>query len=106
MSMDDDDAGDDDQDQPPVVRGSDTSKDAGASMLGQAPVLRARVLALIAAAGASGHTCDEIEQLMRMRHQTASARICELRDRNQVRDSGLRRKTRSGRRAVVWVAVA
>lgn len=90
-------------DELPFVRGSDTSADAASSMLARAPALRARILALIISAPA-GHTCDEIEQLTQLRHQTASARIRELVLKDQLRDSGARRVTRSGRQAVVWVA--
>lgn len=52
---------------------------------------------------ADGATCDEVEQQLRMRHQTASARIRELYRAGDLRDSGKRRPTRSGRPAIVWV---
>mgnify|MGYP001814868200 CR=1 FL=1 len=49
-----------------------------------------------------GLTCDQIEQLVDGRHQTISARVNELRDKGWIMDSGNRRKTRSGRPAIVW----
>jgi len=52
-----------------------------------------------------GATCEECETALGMKHQTASARCRELRDRGLVRDSGRRRKTSSGRWAAVLVVV-
>ena len=51
----------------------------------------------------NGVTCDRIEEALNMRHQTCSARITELSQRGLIIDSLRRRKTRSGRTAVVWV---
>lgn len=50
----------------------------------------------------SGMTCDEVEAATGFRHQTASARIYELRKLKLLRSSGRKRKTRSGRQAIVW----
>jgi hypothetical protein len=50
-----------------------------------------------------GLTCDEIELLMNGKHQTISARVNELRDKGWIKDSGRKRKTRSGRQAIVWI---
>lgn len=50
-----------------------------------------------------GATCDEVELQTGQKHQSASARIRELVLLGRVQDSGARRPTRSGRRAVVWV---
>lgn len=49
-----------------------------------------------------GLTVDALEQRLQRSHQTVSARVNELRDRGWVVDSGIRRKTRSGRPAIVW----
>ena len=49
-----------------------------------------------------GLTCDEIEMYLDRTHQSISARINELRDSGWIIDSGKRRKTRSGRAAIVW----
>jgi hypothetical protein len=49
-----------------------------------------------------GLTCDEVEQALDRTHQSMSARVNELRDTGWIIDSGTRRKTRSGRAAIVW----
>lgn len=83
----------------------DTSLAAANSMVDMAAVLRTRVLAEIQQRGDRGATCDEIEVVLELRHQTASARIRELAIAVQVLDSGRKRLTRSQRRAVVWTYV-
>lgn len=94
----------------------ETSIQAAESIAGTVDQLRARVLCEIRASsfgapGASGApvprgmTCDEVEVRLDMRHQTASARVNELMERGDIRDSGERRRTRSNRNAVAWVAV-
>lgn len=52
--------------------------------------------------GQYGLTCDEVESRLQGKHQTISARVNELRDRGWIKDSGERRRTRSGRKAIVW----
>lgn len=47
-------------------------------------------------------TCDEVEVLTGLAHQTASARIRGLVLRRQIINSGEKRITRHNRRAVVW----
>jgi len=51
-------------------------------------------------------TCDEIESTLGIRHQTASCYIRFLTQDGHLKDSGERRLTRSGRRAIVWAAVS
>lgn len=88
----------------PYVRGSDTSRAAAESMQRPAETIRADVLAHLIAVGVTGDTCDEIEAQLGYSHQTTSARIRELVLLGKVRDSGARRKTRSGRAARVYVS--
>jgi hypothetical protein len=88
---------------PVCVRGSDTSENAAESMRAHVGRLRRLILLYIKAAGQHGRTCDEVEDGCDMRHQTASARINELRNGNLLADSGKRRMTRSKRYATVWV---
>jgi hypothetical protein len=90
----------------PYARGSDTSREAAESIEPSAGTLRRMVLDEIAKVGPHGHTCDEIEALLDLRHQTASARVYELHRAIPplIVDSGRRRLTRSGRKAVVWIA--
>jgi hypothetical protein len=90
---------------PPFVRGSDTSKAAADSVEADTPTLRERVYAAIKGYEDRGATDDCIEQQLKLRHQTASARRRELQLLGMVVDSGRRRETRSGRKATVWVAV-
>ena len=89
----------------PSARGSDTSKAAAESVEHATGTLRATVLGVIKSWGAHGATCDEVELYTGLTHQTASARINELHKLSAINDSGRRRKTRSGRNAIVWVAV-
>jgi hypothetical protein len=52
-----------------------------------------------------GATCWEVEQALGMLHQTASAAISNLSADRALADTGRRRATGSGRRAIVWGAV-
>ena len=88
---------------PPFVAGSDTSEEAADSMIPVALTIRGKVLGYITRKGSRGATCWEIEVGMSLAHQTASARIRELQQKGQVKDSGWRRRTGSNRNAVVWV---
>ena len=88
---------------PPHVRGSDTSRAAAESMVSNTGRLKQMIIAHLRIEG--GCTCDEIEVALSMRHQTASARIRELRDSGAIVDTGERRKTRSGRNAAVYTLV-
>lgn len=102
---------DDDQDdlfggKPPSVpyaRGSDTSKAAAESKRGTVRADSDRVFRFIKEAGYGGATCWEVERALKMPHQSASARICHLKDAKHVADSGARRPTQTGRLATVWV---
>jgi len=90
-------------DPPPAIATSPTSVAAADSVAGSAQAMRQRVLRFIRETG--GATCDEVERKLELMHQTASARIWELRKAGFIRDSGATRKTRSGRAAVVWQMV-
>ena len=87
---------------PGFVAGSDTSEAAAASI--DAGSMREIAYKAIQHSGLHGMTSDELEMTIGMRHQTASARIRELAMNGRVFDSGQRRQTRSGRKAVVWLA--
>jgi hypothetical protein len=89
---------------PPYARGSDTSHDAAKSMASHAGTIRGRVLEYIRTFCDNGATCDQCELDLGLSHQTTSARINELRNLALIVDSGKRRKTRSGRNAVVWIS--
>lgn len=53
----------------------------------------------------TGATCDELELLLGLSHQTCSARIRQCAKSRMVRDSGNTRPTRTGRPAIVWTVV-
>lgn len=61
--------------------------------------LEARVLAVVSKCP---RTCDAIETVTGLSHQTVSARLRGLVLREQIEDSGQKARTRSGRWAVVW----
>lgn len=87
----------------PYVVGSDTSRRAAESIEDGLNQMQEQVLSAIRS-DASGRTCDEVEHVLALRHQTVSARIRELACKSKIVDSGRRRVTRSGRAAVVWVS--
>lgn len=82
-----------------------TSKSAAESVGKLTGIVRLRVLEMIKLREERGATCDEIEQLCDLSHQTASARIRELAQGGHIRPAGTR-PTRSGRAATVWVGKA
>ena len=79
-----------------------TSKAARDSVKGSTKTMQQRIFDFVAAGKRYGATCDEVELETGMRHQSASARIYELRQAGKLANSGTRRKTRSGRTAIVW----
>lgn len=93
----------------PYQRGSDTSREAAEKVSNSAGI-RAMVLAHIKAEGRAGATIDEVaiylsDALGRMvAPGTASARVKELEDAGAICKTPERRKTRSGRNAVVYLA--
>lgn len=50
-----------------------------------------------------GMTCQEVEELTEIDHETVSARIWELHTRGWLCDSGKTRMTRARRKAIVWI---
>ena len=67
--------------------------------------MRLRILRLIRCTGPFGATSDEVEQATGISHQSCSARFTELKARGDLTDSGMKRKTRNGRNARVWIAL-
>jgi hypothetical protein len=76
-----------------------TSVDAYRSI---GPSLLNRVRALM---GGQSLTCDEVEILLCAKHQSVSATIRALVKEGVLADTGERRPTRSGRKAIVWGVV-
>jgi hypothetical protein len=90
----------------PPSEDSDTSRAAAKSMTVTSNSMRGKVLTLIEEGmffGVTGATDDEVEDYTGWLHQTVSARRRELVLLGKIKDSGMRRKTRSGRQATVWV---
>lgn len=75
-----------------------TSRDAYQSV--DVTHLRGKVLAMIERLG--GLTCDEAQSLLGITHQSCSPCFTWLSKDGQIYDSGQRRVTRSGRKAIVW----
>jgi hypothetical protein len=75
-----------------------TSIDAAEAIAPRVSHLESVVLACL---GHGGATCDEIERLTGLSHQTASARLRELTIRGLVAATGQTRATRSGRQAAI-----
>jgi hypothetical protein len=99
---------------PAYVAGSDTSFLAAEAVASKVTQYQRLVLDVALSAGTRGVTCDEVEAILNMPHQTISARINELMKVHKPRgeeeerpqmlfDSGERRKTRHGQQATVWV---
>lgn len=84
----------------------ETQRAAARSIRGVSGSMRQSVLTFVTARAEHGATDEEIESGLRLRHQSASARRHELVRDGWLQDSGQRRLTSSGRKAVVWVAVA
>jgi len=91
--------------EPPAQQHSATSVEAAASVRPRAETLRAKVLAHLCGCGDCGATDEEMQDGLGMPASTQRPRRVELVQRLLVRDSGLQRQTRSGRKATVWVAV-
>jgi hypothetical protein len=84
-----------------VIRG--TTFAAARAITSRAATLRARVFVFILEQGERGATLEEIEQGMGMPGNTVRPRRVELEEKGWVKDSGMTRETRSGRKAIVWV---
>jgi hypothetical protein len=93
----------------PYAKGSQTSKAAAERAEPHAKGDAERVLAFIRSRGKYGATCDECELTLSLRHQTASARINGLRFPKEgpplIASTTATRPTRSGAKAVVYVAI-
>jgi hypothetical protein len=67
-----------------------------------------RILICIDDAGKSGCCCHEAERKLKFTHQSVSARIHDLRNLNKifpliVEREVIKRRTQSGKKAIVWV---
>lgn len=78
------------------------STQAHKSLADAKKALLKQILNFIVSRGTYGATCEEIECLLGISHQTASARCAELKALGLIRVAG-QRKTKSGRNAGVLV---
>ena len=76
----------------------DPSRAAYESVKAHIPTIQGQILSLLLM---GPKTCDEMEVILDMPHQTVSACITGLKKAGAVRDSGKRRPTRTGRKATV-----
>lgn len=81
--------------------GVDTSRDAFKS-LSSLDRERLRDMILAQVQFSQGLTCDELENMLGLTHQTASARVTELLAAKKIHFTEARRKTRSGRSARIY----
>ena len=89
---------------PPCQGHSVTSRAAAKEISKPSATLKERVLDRIIGCGMFGCTDEEIQISLEMNPSTQRPRRIDLVRCGQVEDSGLKRKTRSGRNAVVWIA--
>ena len=87
----------------PYVRESQTSQKAAISIVENVGNLRDRVFRLLELKGSL--TDQEIQEWLGMDPSTQRPRRIELVAQRKVRDSGKRKRTRSGRWATLWEAV-
>lgn len=80
---------------------SQTSKDAAREIERSAATFRGMVYRALCES--DGLTDDEMQQILNMNPSTQRPRRIELVEKGLVKHSGETRKTRSGRKAAVWV---
>jgi len=90
----------------PHQRHSETSTEAAEKAAGWTKSKRSWILARILEAGDFGRTDEELQNGLQLNPSTERPRRIELVALGLVEDSGRTRPTRSGRRAVIWVATA
>lgn len=87
----------------PPHSGSATSRAAAEQIRPNAETLRAKVLEYIEQRGQRGATDQEMQIGLHMQGNTQRPRRKELEEAGLIVDSGLTRKTTSGRSATVWI---
>lgn len=88
---------------PPHVAGSDTSTEAAVSELPYLSQKEAIVLQVFQQAEPTGAICGEVEEVTRLTHQSASARVRGLVLKGQIHDTGARRVwSRTGKKQRVY----
>ena len=86
-------------------RHSETSISAAVAIEPKAGTLRARVLNALRIRKHHGATDEELQTWLEMNPSTQRPRRVELLESGLIKDSGTTRQTKSGRSAVVWIAI-
>lgn len=94
-----------DEDLPLPAGPSATSAEAAATARQEMRGVRRLIFNAIVASRAEGRTCEELENTLGLKHQTASAAISAICYMGLIGDCGLRRPTSSGRLATAWVQI-
>lgn len=81
----------------------ETSKDAATSVAGAAKSRENMALVLIGANGPKGCTADEVADTFEWERYSSRPRLSGLKAQGKIVDSGIRRKSVSGRSQAVWV---
>lgn len=87
----------------PGAQDRDTSRAAADAIQPTAATLRSKALAIIERS--NGLTADEVAGRLGLSILSIRPRLTELARMHKVRDSGSRRRNRSGRQAIVWAPV-
>ncbi len=85
-------------------RGVDTSIAAADAITPKLGRLQRMAAAAIKDAGPHGLTADELSAALDLDRTSIQPRTSELRRKGVIRDSGNRRRNRSGKLAIVWIA--
>ena len=88
----------------PGHRHIDTSIDAAAVIAPHCGRLQRMALQAVRDAGDAGLTTDELSELLRVDRGSVQPRTSELKLMGLIRDSGARRQSANGKKAIVWVA--
>jgi hypothetical protein len=89
---------------PPHQAHSDTSRAAAASMIPKFKGLMLHLMKFFKARAGAGMTDEEGQFMAQINGNSYRPARVKLQEYGMIRDSGMRRKTRSGKEAVVWVA--
>ena len=91
---------------PPYHKGGTTTeREAALSVIVHAKTLRDRVYQWLVEQGARGGTRDELDVVIGITPNVTQPRLRELEQMELIRKTNERRPTRSGRSAVVYVAI-
>lgn len=90
----------------PGHRGVETSIAAAQALAPKLGPLQRMAEKAIREAGKGGLTADELAERLDKDRYSIQPRTSELRRKGLIRDSGQRRKNRTGKQAIVWVAAA